>query len=88
MKLNQKAFGLSSAILSGVLYVICTIFVVFWPDFSRQILDWLLHQLPALSDFSITWGGFIAGLILFVVFAYVTGWIFAWLYNRMLKPQM
>ena len=89
MGLNIKKFALALANTMAIIYTVCAIFVALWPDFALQLLGWVAHLVNVdkfAGDVAITLGGFIAGLIQVWVYAYIVGWIFAWLHNRAVKP--
>jgi len=88
MELNKNKFAGALAGTFGIIYAVCAIFVALWPDFALQLFGWLVHLVNVdkfAGDVAMTFGGFIAGLVQVVVYAYLGGWLFAWLHNRSLK---
>lgn len=68
----------------GIVYVVCAVFVALWPEFSAQLMGWLLH-LVAIEPVGIFFPDVVYGLIQAVIYTYITLWIFAWLHNRFVK---
>lgn len=69
----------------GALYILCAIFVAFWPAFSLQLFGWLVHLVNVekfAGGVAITAGGFIWGLLQAAIYTYVGAWLVAWLHNR------
>ncbi len=72
----------------GIVYIICAVFVGFWPDFSLKLFGWMVHLVNVdkfAGDVSITASGFLIGLVQILVYTYVGAWLFAWLHNKFLK---
>jgi len=88
MELNKNKFALAAAHTMGVIYVVCAVFVVLWPDFVLRLFGWLVHLVNVdkfAGDVQITLGGFIGGLAQSWVYTYIGAWIFSWLHNRSIK---
>ena len=83
--LNPIAFANSLAIVSGAVYLVLYVLAVVWRDafrfvFNAQFLgadvaSLLPHKRPAT--------GFVATLVALVVSAWLLGFCWAWLYNRL-----
>lgn len=88
MQLNATKLANAAAVTTFILYVVCTLFVAVVPEFSMAILAGGMH-LPnaanALGEVSVTFGGFLLGLIPLVIYAYVGVYLVAVLYNRAVK---
>ncbi|MFH0758461.1 MAG: hypothetical protein V2B15_14330 [Bacteroidota bacterium] len=81
MKLNKRAFALSSGIILGVvIFVITVVFIIFNQE-GIQLAK--LHKL--FIGYQVTWVGAILGLLWGFVYGVISGWIFAWLYNKLEK---
>lgn len=90
MTLNQKAVALALAIVSGLLSFVCIIFIKFIPVQTMNFFGWLVH-VNKLADLigprEVTLRGAVAGMIVFSVAAYILGWLFAVLYNKLIRKQ-
>ncbi len=87
-KINKKGFALAVAIVMGVIYVICAVFVALWPDFSLKLFGWLVHLVNVekfAGDVAVTFGGFLGGLVQSFVYTYIGAWFIAWLHNKFCK---
>ena len=84
-KLDTNKFSLAAAITMGIIYFVCAVFVILWPDFAIQLLGWLVHLVNLNADVQITFTGFIFGLIQVLIYTYIGALVFAWLHNRFLK---
>ena len=87
-KLDTNKFSLAATLTMGVIYVVCLVFVLIWPDFALQLLGWLVHLVNVekfAGDVAITLGGFLAGLMQVVIYTYIGAWLVAWLHNKFCK---
>ena len=88
MAFDTKKFPLALALTMGILYVLCAIVVWVAPDFALQLLGWVAHLVNVdkfAGDVAMTFGGVIIGLIEIFIYAYIAGWLFAWVYGRVSK---
>jgi hypothetical protein len=86
MKLNPNILGIASAVATAVLWIICSLLVALLPEFMTHMTAGMMHGDTASMAFTMTWTGFLWGLVAWVVCAGVTGWLIATIYNRLL-PQ-
>lgn len=78
MSLSPKALALAAGILNGGVW-----FLVMAFSLLTGIGDITIQVWGALTPwFSYTWGGLVITTIENFLYAFVGGWIFAWLYNR------
>lgn len=86
MKINELALANASAAVTGFVYVVCSISVVLFPEFSKVVGQSWFHGM----DISLIWtgnprGNFLLGIISAVIGMWLVGWVFAWLYNQLAK---
>lgn len=84
-RINMNGFASAAAGVMGAAYVLCAAFVSLWPDFSLQLLGWIVHLVNVekfAGDVAITFGGFTAGFLQAVIYTYIAAWLFAWLHNK------
>ncbi|MBI2007318.1 MAG: hypothetical protein HYS83_01270 [Candidatus Blackburnbacteria bacterium] len=86
MKLNEQGLANASAVLVAAVYIICALFVVVLPDFSKAVAGSWFHGI----DLDAIWtgaprGNFILGFVSSVVLAWTGGWVFAWVYNKSVR---
>ena len=82
--LDVKKTGLSLAIFIGILYVVRSVaFVVF----GQQLIDWVgkIHMVALPLTLMLSWSGFIVGLIVHLIAAFVLGALFAAVWNAVNK---
>ncbi len=83
MKINPITLGFASAITTAVLWVICSLLVILLPGFMTHMTAGMMHDSVAMS-LTMSWLGFIYGLIGWVVSAAIAAWLLAIIYNRLL----
>lgn len=87
MKLDPKGFANASAIIVGVIYVVCAALTVVAPDFLISLGNSWVHALDIakIKDINITFGSFLYGLASIMIFAWVVDYLFAVVYNKLIK---
>ena len=85
---NMKAlaFANSLAIITAIVYVICSLSIALFPEFSKVVSQSWFHGI----DFGLIWtgsprGNFLVGFITAVIGMWLTGYLFAWLYKQFSK---
>ncbi len=87
-RLDVKKFSLALAVTMGLVYIVCAIFVALRPNFALQLFGWLVHLVNVdkfAGDVSITFSGFVIGLLQILIYTYVSALIFALLHNKFVK---
>lgn len=84
MKLNPTIFGTASAVTTGILWIVCSILVVILPGFMESMTAGMMHSSVTSMDFTLTWEGFLWGLIAWAIWAGIAGWLLVLLYNQLL----
>ena len=82
MKLNIKAFAVAEAIVGAVLFALCRLAFVIAPAATLAGLRYFTHIDWSPVTMPVTFGGFVAGLVVFTIFIAAVGAAWAWLYNR------
>ncbi|MEK7061092.1 MAG: DUF5676 family membrane protein [Patescibacteria group bacterium] len=88
MKLKETAWANASAISVGVVYLVCAAFVAILPGLSKLVMQSWFHGI----NFENLWtgaarGNFVLGLISAVIGAWLVGYLFAGLYNKLGKGK-
>ena len=83
MKIDANKIGVSSAISFGVLWIICSGAVHFFPQPMMAITGHMMHVVLTSLDWALTFSGFLIGLIAWSALAGVSGWLIATIYNRL-----
>lgn len=86
VKLNVSAWANTSGIFMGIVYVFCSLAIALFPEISRVVAQSWIHGI----DLSVVWtgsprGNFLLGLVTAAGLSWVAGWLFAWLYNKLIK---
>ena len=84
MKLNIKAVVIAETVIGAVLFILCRIAFVVAPNATLAALKYLTHidWAPLTMPDTMTWTGFVLGLIVFTIFIAIVGAAWAWIYNR------
>lgn len=80
MKLNKYTLANTLAITTGILWVLCALFVTLLPKLSLQITSLWLHGLTidTLGSWNMTLAGFGLGGLLLILSAWISGYTFGW----------
>ncbi len=87
-KLNPKLVALSVAGASAVLSLVCALLTMLAPEFMLRFFGSIFHGIDISRIAApITVSGVVTGLIAAIAAAYAAGWIFAVVYNCLLKKK-
>lgn len=81
MKINNKKFAMLLAGIMAIVYIVCLIFVALFPKMSEILMSSLTHVQTDLVR-QVTPTGSILGLIQVIIYFYIAGLIFAWVFNK------
>lgn len=83
--LNKIAFAHSLAILSGALYMALYILALVWRDAFRFLFNaqFFGADVASLLPGELTYGGFVGTFVVLIISAWLVGFAWAWLYNRL-----
>ena len=81
--LSEKGLGISAAIITGAVYVICFVIVLIARESSLKFFNLFVHgiDLTGLAT-NPSIGTGIIGLVVSVIIAYIIGYVFALVYNK------
>jgi hypothetical protein len=83
MKLDVVKFGIAWAATAAILWILCSLFVFIIPGQSMMMSGQMMHSNMGNWQWSFSWGGAFAGIILWALFAGVFGCLSAWIYNSL-----
>jgi hypothetical protein len=85
--LNNVAFAHSLAILSGVVYIALYLLAVIWREAFRFVFNaqYLGADVASLLPRELSYAGFVGTLLALLVSAWLFGFAWAWLYNRLAR---
>lgn len=84
MKLDATKLGLATAIVSAVLWAICSLLVAAVPAGMMSMSGSMMHADMGNMRWTLTAAGFLTGLVVWSVLSGVVVWAVAALYNRLL----
>lgn len=87
MKLDKVIIANSLALTTAVLWVLCTIIVAVLPDFSLAVTEWWMHGLDVsvMGTWSLNVANFVLGGFTLVISAWVSGYVFGWVWEALSK---
>jgi len=83
MKVDANRLALAVAIVTAFLWVLCSAFVALTPGPAMEATGQMMHADLSELSWSLTWGGFVMGLVWWTGLAAVTAWLIARAYNRL-----
>lgn len=87
MKKDPKATAHALGIIAGVWYVLCVLWIIISKGSYMGLMSTWFHGIDfnALPSATPSLGAMTIGLITFVGFAWISGYFFAVIYNRLLN---
>ena len=85
--INRRKLAIASAVCAGVLWVICSLLVALFPNPMLQMTAHMLHVDVTQISWTLTWSGFLIGLLGWITLAGVTGIILSAIYNRLVGNE-
>ena len=82
MRLNPNALALASAAAVAIIWTLCSLFVLAFPSVMSGMTGHMLHAHPDTFIWMLTLTGYVVGLIAWCAWAAVTGWLIAFVYNK------
>lgn len=87
MSANVRAFTITGAIMSAVIYIVCAVFVALAPDTATTLGAYIVHMDLARVGRDVTWEGALIGGTFFAVFVALVCAASGWLYNRFAQHE-
>jgi hypothetical protein len=85
MKLKITAVANAAGLLGAIYFVGCYLVAWIMPDLYKSVAESWMHMLNLDGLWKQGPSEFVTGFISFVIVSWVTGYIFAWLYNKFVK---
>ncbi|PSB40706.1 hypothetical protein C7B67_27785 [filamentous cyanobacterium Phorm 6] len=83
LKLSVRSLFLATAIITGIAYLICILFMTVAPQATMTLFSYVLHlNLSGITP-NVTWGSFIVGLLFWSVGIGLYAAFVARLYNKL-----
>lgn len=83
MKLDAKGLALAVAIVTAVLWILCSAFVSLAPRPAMMMTGHMAHADLSELNWRLTWGGMLIGLFSWTLATAIPAWLIAWTYNRL-----
>ena len=77
--------GLAFGITAGIVYSLCTLAVTLWSTQAVRLFSYWFHGIDLMQIAvtpQITFWNFLTGLFGVVIFAYLVGVLYAWIYTK------
>lgn len=84
MKFDAAKLGLSTGIIFGIVWIICSVFVVIVPTGMMQLSGMMIHGNMGNLGWTMNWAGFLFGLVMWSLLAGGLAGAIAALYNRLI----
>lgn len=83
-KLSPKVVGKAVAVFTGIVSVVCWIFVSIARDGAIWLMNMLAHSLDwgSIAVKPVTFASGIIGLVIWIAIGYILGALFAYVYNK------
>lgn len=82
MKLNPSALAIASAVAIAIIWSLCSLLVFALPSMMSGMTGHMIHAQLDSFTWMLTFTGYFIGLIAWSVWAAVTGWLIAVVYNK------
>jgi len=82
MKLNERSLFLATAITTGIVYLLCLLFVLLSPQLAMAFFSSIVHANLTGMTLTVTWGNFVKGLLFWSIGTGLSAALLARLYNR------
>ncbi len=87
MRINPVAFGLASAAVAAIFWLLCSAIVGMMPGPMMNMSGHMVHANLEGMNWTLTFSGVLVGLIVWSLFAGLFGWALATIYNLLNKEN-
>lgn len=87
-KLSPKVISFSLAGVSVIISLACALLIALIPKLSVKFFGSIFHGIDISKiETSITFSGFLMGLVAIIIISLIAGWLFAVIYNYFLNKE-
>jgi hypothetical protein len=86
MKIDTGLFVISAVATTAVLWVICSLIVLLYPEQSTYFAETMMHLAPGQIKLQMNWAGFLSGLCSWGILAAFGAWLLTFMYS-ILSPK-
>ena len=83
--MNEMALANALGLLGAVYYLVCYLVASLAPELYKVVASSWMHMLDLSTAWKSAPSGLVLGLISFTIVAWVSGWLLAFTYNKLLK---
>lgn len=83
MRLDAKRLALATAMITAILWLLCSAAVSLAPAPTMMITGYMVHADLSTVSWSLSWGAVLIGLVAWTISTAVAAWLLAWTYNRL-----
>jgi 2TM family of unknown function (DUF5676) len=88
-RLDARAFGTAAGIVAAVLFTVCALAVAVAPESTTALAGYLIHMNLSGITRTVTFGSFVAGLVLWTLGTAIVFGSAAAIYNRLVdRPEL
>ena len=84
MRLSPNKFAIACAGAFVILWVVCSATVYLLPDAMMYFTGHMMHADLSAMAWTLTGTGFVVGLVAWAFCAWITAWLIAIIYNKLL----
>lgn len=88
MKCDANKLFAATAAAFAIIWVVCSALVALVPGQMMDMSGHMIHADVEMMSWTLTWGGFVVGLILWSLSAGITAWLIGTIYNSLLGRQL
>ena len=85
MKLDPSALAIASAVAIAIIWTFCSLLVFALPSMMSGMTGHMIHAHLDTFTWMLTLTGYLIGLIAWSVWAAITGWLIAIVYNKVVS---
>ena len=83
MTLDASRLAMAFGFATALLWIICSALVALMPGPTMAMTGHMFHGNMEGFSWTLTWPGFLIGLVSWVISAAAAGWLIGWSYNRL-----
>ena len=87
MKLDAGRLAIALGGTTAILWIICSALVALFAGGMMTMTGHMLHVDASTFAWTMTFPGFLAGLVAWTVCAAVAGWLIGWIYNALSRSE-
>lgn len=87
--LNIKTTAFALAVTSAIIYAVCALLIFVFGSAGVSLFANMFHgiDITKIAATNVSWKNTLIGLVEIIVFALLTGALFAWIYNLFVKTK-